>query len=122
MESLEGLWQPLYAELDGEEAPLEVLQKTEVELADGKYTVRFGGVAADQGTYIANTAGKRAELMLQGITGPNAGRTIPCIFKFLNETLMICYGLGGTRPISFSTETGSQRYLVTYARKPASTG
>lgn len=117
MESLEGLWQPLYAELDGEEAPQEVLQKTEVELKDGQYTVRFGGAASDHGTFSVEAGKLRSDLTLQGTEGHNAGRTIPCIFKFIDDTLMICYGLGGERPKSFSTTAGSQRYLVTYARK-----
>jgi uncharacterized protein (TIGR03067 family) len=117
MQSLDGLWQPLYAELDGAEAPQEVLQQTEVELSGGKYTVRFGGIASDCGTF-SITAGKlRSELNLVGTEGTNAGKTIPCLFKFLDDTLMICYGLGGERPKSFSTAAGSQRYLVTYARK-----
>ena len=111
--SLEGLWQPLYAEFDGEEAPLEVLKQTEVELAGGKYTVRFGGVAADHGTFEIDESG----LMLRGTAGPNEGRTIPCLFKFIDDTLMICYGLGGVRPKKFGTAPGGQLYLVTYARK-----
>ena len=48
--SPEGLWQPVYAELDGEEAPRMALEKMELELAAGKYTVRFGGEASDHGT------------------------------------------------------------------------
>ena len=39
--ALDGLWQPLYAELDGEEAIREVLQQTEVELVGGEYFVRL---------------------------------------------------------------------------------
>jgi uncharacterized protein (TIGR03067 family) len=119
-QSLEGTWQPLYAELDGQEAPHEVVLQTEVELAAGRYTVRFGGIAADQGTYEIDTAG----LTLRGTAGPNAGHVIPCIFKFVDDTLIICYGLNGARPARFGTTAGSesaapQRYLVTYARKPA---
>jgi uncharacterized protein (TIGR03067 family) len=113
MHSLDGLWQPLYAELDGEEAPVEVLQQTEVELMEGKYCVRFGGVVADEGFCETDEAG----LTLRGTAGPNAGRIIPCIFKFIDDTLMICYGLDGTRPFRFATAVGAQRYLVTYARK-----
>ncbi|HET7536752.1 MAG TPA: TIGR03067 domain-containing protein [Candidatus Didemnitutus sp.] len=117
MQSPEGRWQPLYAELDTEEAPKEVLEQTELELSAGKYDVRFGGITADRGTFVLNTTGGHAELTLHGNTGPNAGRTIPCIFKFIDDTLMICYGLDGARPDKFSTTAGSQRYLVTYARK-----
>lgn len=115
-EILEGRWQPLYAELDGEQAPVEVLQQTEVELTADTYTVRFGGLAADTGAY-AVEAGAAHHLTLRGTAGPNAGRTIPCLFKFIEDTLMICYGLSGTRPANFRTAPGSQLYLVTYRRK-----
>ena len=113
MKSLEGIWQPVYAELDGEEAPRMALEKMEVELDAGKYTVRFGGEACDQGTYEADVAG----ITLRGIHGPNAGRTIPCIFKFAGSALSICYGLSGERPAKFATGPGQQLYLVNYQRK-----
>ncbi|MBI5426235.1 MAG: TIGR03067 domain-containing protein [Opitutae bacterium] len=114
--SLEGRWQPLYAELDGEQAPQEVLQQTEFELDAGIYTVRFGGVAADTGSFTVD-ADTAHHLTLHGAVGPNAGRTIPCLFKFIDDTLMICFGLGGTRPKNFRTAPGAQLYLVTYSRR-----
>ena len=111
--SIEGIWQPVYAELDGQEAPIEVLQQTLIELADGEYFVSFGGQISDQGTYLVDAAG----LTLSGLDGPNAGRVIPCIFKFAGEVLTICYGLGGARPRKFTTGSGTQLYLVNYQRK-----
>lgn len=111
--SLEGIWQPVCAEHDGEEAPKIVLAKMEIELAAGKYIVRFGGVAVDDGTYTVEAEG----LTLLGVTGPNAGRTIPCIHKFAGGALMICYGISGTRPDKFTTADGQQRYLANYHRK-----
>jgi len=110
---LEGLWQPVYAEFNGEEAPRMVLQKMEVELVAGKYTVRFGGETSDHGTYEIDEIG----LTLYGVTGPNAGRTIPSIFKFAGGALSICYGLSGERPEKFATASGQQLYLVNYHRK-----
>lgn len=112
-EPIEGIWQPLYAELGGEEAPKMMLEKMEVELTNGTYTVRFGGVAADTGSYVVEAAG----LTLSGMVGPNAGRTIPCIYKFVGETLSICYGLSGHRPRNFFTGGDSLLYLVNYQRK-----
>jgi uncharacterized protein (TIGR03067 family) len=111
---LEGIWQPVYAELDGEEAPIEVLQQTVVEFSLGEYFVSFGGQISDQGSYVVEAAG----LTLSGLDGPNAGRVIPCIFKFSGENLSICYGLGGGRPKKFTTSSGQQLYLVNYQRKP----
>ena len=113
MNPLEGLWQPVYAEHDGAEAPKMMLDKMELELVNGKYFVRFGGITADHGTYAVETEG----MMLVGISGPNAGRTIPCIFKFVGEMLSVCYGLGGTRPAKFGTGKDTQLYLVNYQRK-----
>jgi uncharacterized protein (TIGR03067 family) len=113
-ESLEGIWQPLYAELGGEEAPKMMLDKMEVELAAGKYTVRFGGETYDQGSYTVDADG---HLTLSGTIGPNAGRSIPGLFKFAGSALSICYGLGGTRPLNFSTGQDATLYLVNYTRK-----
>jgi len=84
-----------------------MLDKMEIELAGGEYAVRFGGVTADQGTYTVEADG---HLTLAGMIGPNAGRTIPSIFKFAGDTLSICYGLGGTRPKKFTTQGGEQLY------------
>jgi len=112
-ESLAGIWQPVYAEHEGEEAPKMMLDKMELELTGLEYAVRFGGVTADQGTYVVEPEG----ITLRGIAGPNAGRTLPCIFKFAGGALSICYGLGGTRPQQFATGKDSQLYLVTYRRK-----
>lgn len=114
--SIEGTWQPVYAELDGKGAPKLMLDKMEIELLNGEYAVRFGGVTADQGTYTLDAEG---HLTLAGMIGPNAGKSIPSIYKFVGDTLSICYGLGGTRPQKFSTQGGGQLYLANYQRKTA---
>jgi uncharacterized protein (TIGR03067 family) len=111
--SIEGVWYPLYAEHEGEEAPKMVLDKMEIELDAGKYFVRFGGAVMDTGTYTIDDEG----LTLLGVTGPNAGRTIPCLFKFTGGALSICYGLGGERPKKHATGPGQQLYLANYQRK-----
>lgn len=113
---LEGLWQPLYAELDGERAPREVLEQTEFEIRGGTYFVRFGRVTADTGAFLTEDDTAH-HFTLRGTAGPNAGRTIPCLFRFVDDTLMICFGLGGTRPPNFRTAPDSGLYLCTYRRK-----
>jgi uncharacterized protein (TIGR03067 family) len=111
----EGTWQPVHAELNGEAAPPMMLEKMEVELANGTYVVRFGGVAADHGTYEVDDKG----ITLRGVSGPNAGKTIPCIFKVVDGRLVMCYGLGGVRPQTYGGATSAPFYVATYARKPA---
>jgi uncharacterized protein (TIGR03067 family) len=117
MNSIEGIWQPAYAEFNGEEAPKMMLDKMELELANGKYFVRFGGVVGDEGHYKITPTG----ITLLGSKGPNAGREIPSLFKFVDGMLSICYGLDGILPSRYSTAAGQQRYLANYYRKlPAS--
>lgn len=111
--SLEGIWQPVYAEHEGEEAPKMMLEKMEIELTGQEYAVRFGGVTADQGTYSVDAAG----ITLVGVAGSNTGRMIPCIFRFAGGALSICYGLGGVRPKAYAAGKGEQFYLVNYRRK-----
>ena len=91
-----------------------MLDKMEIELLNGEYAVRFGSVTADQGTYTLDAEG---HLTLAGMIGPNAGKTIPGIYKFAGDQLSICYGLGGSRPKKFATKNGEQLYLVNYQRK-----
>ena len=99
MESLEGIWLPVAAELAGEAAPAMVLAKTELEFTDGRYLVRFGGATADHGTYVAADG----RITLTGVAGPNAGRVIPCLFRFGGDTLSICFGLDGGLPTAFAS-------------------
>jgi uncharacterized protein (TIGR03067 family) len=113
---LEGRWQPLRAEFAGVPAPAEVLEKTEFELRAGHYTVRFDGEVADQGSYAHDRFASGA-LILTGLKGTNAGRTIPAIYQLAGDRLRICYGMDGQSPDAFATTPGSQRYLVTYRRK-----
>jgi uncharacterized protein (TIGR03067 family) len=113
---LEGRWQMVRAELAGEAAPELVTEHTVVTLAAGRYEVRFDDEVADSGTYREDAATEPATIILHGTVGPNAGRTIPCIFQLMGDRLRVCYGLDGLMPEAFATRPGELRYLVTYRR------
>lgn len=118
MSALDGIWEMVRAEFDGDEAPELVVIQTEVELRDGTYFVRFAGRVADRGSFeLGETAGTKT-ILLRGVEGPNAGRTIPCIYQRVGERLRVCYGLDGVAPVEFATASGQQRYLATYRLKP----
>ena len=104
------------AELAGEAAPDLVVEHMNVRLADGSYEVSYGGEVSDRGTYVENATSPHRTLVLHGIAGANAGRTIPCIFQLMGDRLRVCYGLDGVLPSSFATVTGDQRYLAVYRR------
>lgn len=118
MSALEGHWRPYHAELDGEEAPVEMLEQTELVLTAASYAVSFGGEVSDRGVLLLESEIAH-HLSLRGTAGPNAGRTIPCLFKLAADTLTICYGLGGVRPVNFRTAPGAGLYLVSYRRQTA---
>ena len=113
---LDGNWELIRAEMNGETAPELVEMGVELELAAGAYTVRFAGQVADRGTFEL-TAGAGKTLVIRGLEGPNAGRTIPCIYQQVGERLRVCYGMDGVAPTGFATAPGASHYLANYRRK-----
>lgn len=122
-EGIEGWWDLLKAEMEGEAAPELVVRKTRLRLSEGAYQVFFDGVVTDRGTYEAGLQGEVKTLHLRGVEGPNAGRTLPCVFQLVGDRLRVCYGLDGVLPARFTAQAGEGRYLATYRRVSAdSTG
>ncbi len=121
--SLEGRWQMIRAELAGEFAPELVTAKTVLELSPDEYHVFYAGELSDRGTYRLVAAADPHRAELRGVAGPNADRTLPCIFQLVGDRLRINYGLDGTFPAEFRGAADGSRYLVTYRRlaaRPAS--
>ncbi len=116
---LEGRWQMIRAELGGELAPELVTAKTVLEFSAGEYRVFYAGELADRGTCGFHPAAEPRQAELRGAVGPNAGRTIPCIFQLAGDRLRINYGLDGALPAEFRGAADGSRYLVTYRRLAA---
>lgn len=114
---LDGNWQMIRAELDGTEAPEFVARKIELRLGGGTYAVLFAGEIVDHGSYFLSVANKARTMVLNGKSGPNAGRTIPCLYQVAGDRLRVCFGLDGVAPTGFATASGQQRYLAFYRRK-----
>jgi uncharacterized protein (TIGR03067 family) len=114
---LDGVWELVRAELDGESAPELVTVNTILELTGGAYVVRFQGKIADRGRFELGGTKEIRTIHIHGVKGTNAGRTIPCIYQHAGDRLRVCYGLGGETPTDFKTGSGQNRYLATYRRK-----
>jgi uncharacterized protein (TIGR03067 family) len=115
--AIEGRWQLLRAEADGEQAPELVVTKTELEMTHGAYAVRFAGQIADQGTFELGQATAHDTLLLRGKSGHNAGRVIPAIYQLKGDRLRVCFGFAGVAPTEFTATAGQARYLATYRRQ-----
>lgn len=114
---LHGTWEMIRAELGGENS-LELLPlRVELELTADNYIVRFGETVADLGTYEHDSSSPPARLTITGVDGPNAGRTIPCIYQLVGDRLRVCYGMDGHLPAAFASPPGCPHYLATYRRK-----
>jgi len=121
MPELHGIWEMIRAESGGEPSSDLLALRVELHLTADTYRVHFAGELADQGTFTRAATGSHAALILLGGKGPNAGRTIPCIYQLVGDRLRVCYGMDGTVPAEFATVTGSPHYLATYRRKSAAT-
>lgn len=108
------------AEFAGAAAPGEIVEKTVLHFADGRYGVWFGAAESDAGSFAESGEGATRTLTLQADTGPNSGRTVRCIFQLVGDRLRICYGLDGKLPAHFRTHVDEPRYLATYRRLPPS--
>lgn len=117
MEGLDGTWQMVGAELSGEAAPELVIEQSTMQLAAEHYTMRFGGEAVDCGTFELGGVVEAQTILLHGVTGPNAGRTIPCLYQLRGNRLRICFGLDGVAPTDFITQPQTRRYLAMYRRE-----
>jgi uncharacterized protein (TIGR03067 family) len=117
MKELHGIWEMVRAESGGEPSTDLLGLRVELHLTFDTYHVHFAGELADQGTYARAGDQPHASLVLLGAKGPNAGRTIPCIYQLVGNRLRVCYGLDGSTPTAFATTSGSSHYLATYRRK-----
>ncbi|MEO7599728.1 MAG: TIGR03067 domain-containing protein [Opitutus sp.] len=111
---LEGSWQMIRAELNGDGAPELVVQRTVIKFSSGAYRVSFDGNVVDEGTCELTIIDAAPQLTLHGNSGPNSGRIIRAIFQQAGQRLRICFGLDGVLPTTFSTGPGTSRYVATY--------
>lgn len=115
--TIDGRWQLVRAEMDGEVAPELLTTKTELEFKSGEYIVRFGGDIMDSGTFeFIDTSGSN-KLFLRGRGKESAERIIPCLVQHVGERIRICYGLNGNLPVDFKTAKGQLKYSAIYRRK-----
>lgn len=113
---IDGVWQMMRAERDGEIAPDEATRLITVQFRDGEYFVRLDGEETDRGQFDLGGVVDTRTMLLRGTAGPNAGRTIPCVFQIRGDRLRVCYGMSGIAPTEFSTAIGDERYLAMYRR------
>lgn len=114
---LTGTWIPQGAEFAGQPVPL---RPARLVIAGDRYVVE-GADARDEGRLHLAADASPPAVDLVGERGPNAGRTIPAIFRLRGNLLQLCYMVGeGAAPLARPTELqarpGSMQMLVRYRR------
>jgi uncharacterized protein (TIGR03067 family) len=121
-----GIWKPAGAILGGEKLKRDELNKITLTIKDGAYEVVVDGEPhADKGTISMDTSVTPKRMTIQGVEGPNKGKTILAIYEMgeieSGDTFRVCYDLSGKAfPIEFNSPTGSTHYLVGYRRQKGS--
>lgn len=116
-DDLQGTWLPLSAELGGKLFPDDLRKNMKLVVKGDTYTVVVGK-KVDRGLIKRNPTTNPKEMDIIGTEGPNKGQTILAIYERTNDTLRVCYDLGGkNRPKEFNTRNGALLFLVTYKRE-----
>jgi uncharacterized protein (TIGR03067 family) len=109
--SLNGSWQPIMEEMDGQELPQNSFEGHRLAIADSVFLFVAEGV--DEG--IIKYDNGKMDIYVQD--GVNRGKHFPAIYKLESGLLTICYNLTGDKyPAAFET-TSNPNYLLTVFRK-----
>ena len=112
---LSGTWIPQGAEFSGQPLPVPEARLT---IAGDRYVVEGSG-GRDSGSLRIDVSVTPHTVDLVGQHGPNAGRTIPALFRVRGNLLQLCYLVGEgvqPRPVALHAEPGSMQILVRYRR------
>lgn len=114
--AMQGTWVPVKWTLAGNATPPPDMSAMTLILKDNGYEF-IEGPTHDIGSFSLKPDAKPREMDLVGNKGPNAGKTIPTIYKFQHGKLTVCYGLDGHRPAAFESPKKKLVLLVDFARK-----
>jgi uncharacterized protein (TIGR03067 family) len=111
---LNGTWTMVSGSLNGQNIPADDAKNIKVILKDGKYTVKNGDNAVDEGTFEINAA-KKPKTM-DRVSGQN-GETLLGIYELDGETIKICFAAPDKpRPQELSGKEGEGRQVYVFKR------
>jgi uncharacterized protein (TIGR03067 family) len=118
----QGEWVMTAAEQGGQELPEELAKTGSWSVKGTKYTFKIGETTED-GSFKLGPDKKPTSIVLDIKTGNDAGKKQGGIYKFKDDTAVICFSRPGdeTIPKEFSTdpEKGSGFFMITLKKKPA---
>jgi uncharacterized protein (TIGR03067 family) len=118
LQKLQGKWQMVGLEVNGEKVPAERFQASRLEIKDNRYVVNTGR-SVHETTIKLDPAKSPKAIDMTFEDGDNKGDTAQGIYKLDGDTLTICRPRlpPHERPSEFVTKPGSDRFIVTWKRE-----
>jgi uncharacterized protein (TIGR03067 family) len=116
---LEGTWRMTYLEIDGNRVAEDDFKKlTVVNAADGTWSLRVDDNEINKGNSTLDPTMKPKTVDFTPSDGDNAGKLHQGIYELDGDTRRLCVAPPGQpRPKEFSSNSGSQHILITFARE-----
>jgi uncharacterized protein (TIGR03067 family) len=112
---LSGAWKPKFATMAGDKIPDEVCKNIQLDMTPGRYQTITNGVESSGSIQLDLKAEPRSmDITIED--GPEAGKTIKCIYKFEGEELHVAYSLAfdEVRPVEFESNQDNKVLLIVY--------
>jgi uncharacterized protein (TIGR03067 family) len=118
-EALQGLWQAVELEANGQKAPAEAVKAFQVRI-EGDQIVFNPATDNRKHTFVIDSGAKPKAMDLTPADGPSKGQKLSCaIYKLDGDKLTICLdkeGAAGERPAEFKAAAGDGLALITLQR------
>jgi uncharacterized protein (TIGR03067 family) len=118
-DALQGTWQVVSIELDGQKAPTEEVEKVGLAVKGAGYKQLVKDSVTEEGTIELDPSQKPRTIGLRITSGDDKDKTQLGIYKIERDTLTLCLARPGSldRPKGFSTKEGSGHVLIVLKRK-----
>jgi uncharacterized protein (TIGR03067 family) len=116
MKKLDGNWQLVASEHDGEKAPAEAIKTAKVATKAGKVTMSVDGKTVMEADFTIDPTKKPKTIDATATTGADKGKKTLGIYEFDGDTFKVCYS-EKERPTEFSAKKGSGNTLDVYKRE-----
>ena len=119
LKKLQGTWECVSMEREGDEIPADALKGTSVVYAEDVATIYREGEIFRRGIITLDASKPTKKMNTWDLSGPYADQTVPGIYEFDgDDSLKICFSRPGVdRPSEFTTKKGSGFLVAVYKRK-----
>lgn len=114
---LEGTWEMIRGEQNGQDEPEEDIKRSTLKIEGNQHTVTVGD-AVLTGTHTLDTSQTPMTIDSTDTAGPFEGMSLKGIFTLADDVFTVCFGApDGDRPTQFTTKDGGAIILHVWKRQ-----